>query len=513
MRLIQGDYFIKRDFAFYDSCVLAVLGPTIFNIYEVLRRFVWRSETTGPTKVRTLLKQGKLVARVRQRTIGEYLGLTRETINRSFRLMRDLGWVSKVEEGKSSGDASTFQLGEVILDSSGCKHEAFFADAWMQMLWESMVKGAKACFRGTEGFTEDLGLEEDEPEPDEGGDALGRKCVRNLHPDRRTEMVRDFLFQRGVAVGEEPPCDPDDTGVCGPRHRGMTLTAQPPHPPVMPASHNRIENYTPSECSDLSREEGNCEARGPLAPLALAASPDPHDPHAPDPHDPHAPTTVVEDSAADVGASKESSDNPSDHVVVPFPQATQDFVTRLRKANQAEARSSGEQRMREKRTKEEKAKNLLGGDGKLSRKVMAGLETLWLKGFSKTFPGLKTMPWGPPEKHMIEKLVLGPNGKHGYGEEVVGLSLKYVLLEWVGIKNRFLKGNGLAPSISFLYHHHGTLCIEAQRWIELLKRMQEYEAWNQQHPGTPAPSALTMGYAQASDELDALRGLAKRAAP
>lgn len=285
-----------------------------------------------------------------------------------------------------------------------------------------------------------------------------------------------------------------------------TLQQNSSHPTgtILPLSKRVIE-----ATQETSQVEGAAGAS-----LTADATPDPHP--AADPAGP----TAVKIPPETVGAGGESSDASSVHVDAPREvwsrkALREKELARLRSANLLRDRQVGEQGMRQSRAKEEKLKNLKGRDGKLSKKVLGALEGLWLKGFATLFPGVKVIPWGPAERAQIEKLVLGHDlkGDKGYGEEVVRDSLKYVLVEWQGLKTRYLKGNGLAPSISFLFHHHATLCVEAQRWVGLFKIEREYEVWRQEHPAEfNSPPDLMQRYLTAKDELDELRGVKKAVA-
>lgn len=323
------------------------------------------------------------------------------------------------------------------------------------------------------------------------------------HPWIWDSSVQDDEADDGGKKGDHLPESAGPT--CQSEHTPLPREADPPC---------QIGQFS-KRIIEVNHEAGQIEGAA-LASLTADALAEPGSPPTP------LPPTAVESSADDVGSGGENSDTGEGNVHVDAPRLVwsrkavrEKELARLRSANLLGQRQSGEQSMREKRTTEEKVKNLRGRDGKLNRKVMAGLEKRWVKGFTTLFPGLKIIPWGPAEKKQIEKLVLGHDlkGDKGYGEEVVDASIKYVLLEWPGLKTRFLKGNGLAPSISFLFYHHATLCVEAQRWVSLFQVEREYEMWREQHPQEfHSPSDLMQRYLTAKDELDELRGLKKAAA-
>ena len=187
-------------------------------------------------------------------------------------------------------------------------------------------------------------------------------------------------------------------------------------------------------------------------------------------------------------------------------------VRRLSQAHQANQRASGEQGMAASRVQEERVKNLKGKDGKASvRAVLIEMEKVWHKGFAKLFPGVVTMPWGVPERKLLTNMMLGPEGKGGYGDEVVMNALKYVLLEWSALRARFFRGNGMAPSVGFLSKYHSLICVEAQRWVALMVEIKKYDAWKAANPTVfNPPPELAKAHTQALDDLESLRGLKKQ---
>lgn len=137
MQTLRGEYYLKRDFGFYDAGILPVVGFTLPWVYDVLRRFVWRSLQTGDPEMRALYSEGLLAAKVRQKVIGGYLGLSRQQICLYVSHLKALGWLRTVDL-KGTYGMSAYVLGEVLRDGMGRAHEVFYADAFLRDLWDGL---------------------------------------------------------------------------------------------------------------------------------------------------------------------------------------------------------------------------------------------------------------------------------------------------------------------------------------------------------------------------------------
>jgi len=144
MRARRSEQFICRDFELYDSGIIPVVGPMVLNVYEVLRRLVWRSDERGTSTSRRMFSEGLLAVVTKQSEVGEYLRISRQTTNKYIKTIVDLGWVRQqdVEEG------TAYVLGERVTDSNGDRHEVFYADAWMKATWEALDAAVKDRGRG-----------------------------------------------------------------------------------------------------------------------------------------------------------------------------------------------------------------------------------------------------------------------------------------------------------------------------------------------------------------------------
>ena len=158
MQTLRGEYYLKRDFGFYDAGILPVVGFTLPWVYDVLRRFVWRSLQTGDPEMRALYAEGLLAAKVRQQVIGAYLGMSRQTICSYVGQLRALGWLRSVEL-KSTYGMSAYVLGEVLRDGNGGAHEVFYADAFLRDLWDTLCTAAIEI-HGNGATPMDLAMEE-----------------------------------------------------------------------------------------------------------------------------------------------------------------------------------------------------------------------------------------------------------------------------------------------------------------------------------------------------------------
>ena len=144
----HGEYFIKRDFELYDYGVVGALNPVMLNLYELLRRFIWRSREHGGKHSRQALKKGLLAARLNRGKLAMYLNVSERTISRQMSELRSLGWVDVYEP--ELGGEFVYVLGQLTEDSKGRRHEAFYADAWLRELRVFMEKKARQAYQFAE---------------------------------------------------------------------------------------------------------------------------------------------------------------------------------------------------------------------------------------------------------------------------------------------------------------------------------------------------------------------------
>jgi len=84
----RQEFFIKRDFGFYDSGILGCAPLVIFEIYDILRRWVWRSLESGDPDSRKCFSEGYLATSMSQTEIAAALDRDRKTINSYIYLLK-----------------------------------------------------------------------------------------------------------------------------------------------------------------------------------------------------------------------------------------------------------------------------------------------------------------------------------------------------------------------------------------------------------------------------------------
>jgi len=173
MRTYSGEFYLRKDFGFIDLGIPAAVGIPTVAVYEVLRRYIWRSTTTGNGKARKAYQNGKLTSKVSQTNIGLLLGVCRQNVNKHIKTLKDMGWLDT--QGKD--DELVYILGERVLTSTGDKAEVFYADsccvAAATHVHDEAVKA------GLEGYS-------------------------NLPIPKRVEMVKDFLgMRKGRTVSQK----------------------------------------------------------------------------------------------------------------------------------------------------------------------------------------------------------------------------------------------------------------------------------------------------------------------
>ena len=344
MQTLRGEYFIKRDFGFYDTGILAVMGATIFNLYEVIRRFTWRSTERGDRAVRRLVSQGFVISRTSQAVLGKHLGISRVQTNKLIQQMKELGWLEVLELNK--GRTFAYKLGERVQDSSGRGHEIFYADAWMSEVF-GLLDAEANCRFGEQKHPED----EDSTEVDsveEYNRAL--QSIRRLTIEERIEFLKDRLTASQF------------TG-------GVNSTLQGGVNSSLPG--NRENSLKEENDIEVPREEGDF-------------SPDQEsDQPASGQEDPH--TSATEQTHS--------------------PLSQFDLDAAVARAGVAAKRRAEEQLTKSKR-KKQKAANLKGRPKTLSERAQLGkLQDVWLSGCQERWPDLDWGKWGKTERGQCRQLL------------------------------------------------------------------------------------------------------------
>lgn len=119
--------FVPVPFDIFSLGVAAVVHPRTLIVYLTLRRFIWRSVTTGNVTVQGLVLNGHLVARISQRRLARLVGLRRrQGVLPHLKKLVELGWVRKKP---IYGGGLAYIVGERRDD-----HQAFFVDDWLRPL-------------------------------------------------------------------------------------------------------------------------------------------------------------------------------------------------------------------------------------------------------------------------------------------------------------------------------------------------------------------------------------------
>jgi DNA-binding Lrp family transcriptional regulator len=446
MRVRRSEQFIIRDFEFYDSGVLAAYGPMLFDLYELLRRYVWRSDTKGAKVQRQLWRDGQLATLVSQSELGEQLNVSRQTVSKYLREMKALGWVKTEDLGDRE---LAYVLGERLPTSDGQRHEVFYADAWMRSIWEGLEQEAKA----------------------------EETTVRCLPIAHRIQFIRELAVVlsneltgpvnealQGVESQRDRPCKTSFTGGSESPTPSIENDSEIPGTEVAKNRRKEIQEEIgePSGAA-LSPESFSVSDQSPPVPL---------------------PGSNKEDfSAADRKQRLQSS--------VAGTAARTDAARDAKKARR-------EKRMREARTQESRSENLKGKGAARTPGIKA-MEKAWHSEWVEAFPSLAVAKWKGKEfgqcKQLMEK----------YDAFLVRTAIQYIVSCWSNIRTRVFKGRGTAPTMGTLLRMHDTFFPEAQKWVELRDAKSNYDAWFAKNPNNPyPPEELEKRYQAAQEGLKAL---------
>jgi len=436
-----SDQFIIRDFEFYDSGVLAAFHPMLFNLYEVLRRNIWRSDTKGTPSQRVIMKENLLATLVSQSDLGEQLNISRQTVSKYLREMKRLGWLYTIEAGDYE---LAYVLGERVNASVGGAHEVFFADGWMRDIWKRLVNE----------------VTEEWPE--------GTK-VRDLPIARRIEVIESLADQtpsvspalqevssqpdRGCKAG--PTWGTDDPEVGTRDTSGISGTELAKHREDIEKD---IENSSEDSASPRHSREPPSDQTKKIPPAPSLGS------------------NKENVSAADRKAALE----------------------KLQAETSERQKAAREKKMRKRRTREAKQDNLKGV-GAAKTPGITALEKVWYAEWAEAFPTLDAAKWSGKEfgqcKQLMEK----------YDAFLVKVAFEYIISCWPTVRDRVFKGRGTAPTLGTLLRLHDVFFPEAQKWVELRKAKDNYEHWFQKNPNNPyPPPELEKRYQDAQEGLKAL---------
>ena len=460
------EFYIRHDFSFFDSGLLALISPQILILYDLLRRFVWRADNHANPLVRTLRGEGKIVAMIRQGKLAETLGYSDTgTICRNLAVLKRLGWVQVETDLQTT--TTVYILGQVLRDGEGGKHEVFFADAILGDLVERLDAEAERQF-GPDASFQQLPYAERV--------TLAKKWVKGLDPEESvTEggMVKSTggvwgNAQRGdgekAVPNKKGPTDPKEGPEDNKRHRANP--GGPPAPQNPPAVESRVLGEygkvgvsAPSQTSELNPQ----------------STPRAH---------------------TQASASEPKTQTQTPPKVAPPPLAADVEALIARKAAEyksAATAQAGEQLHQEGIVARREGAAKGAGTSRVTQATLQALERLWRERMEVLRPGVAIAVWGVREKTHVAALV------KAYNAEVVAGLLRYVTgpSSWADINARLLKGKSTQPTISMIHGYHETLAAESQALAPVDELRAEVDRWYAEHPDEPLPSELAERYRKA----------------
>ena len=437
------EFYLRHDFAFYDCGILGVMPPVLFLLYDLLRRYVWRSIETADPEVRRLVSGGHLVARINQGTLAEMLGYDRrETVCRHLQRLVRLGWV-RVQQSENHGVAS-YVLGEVVEDSSGGRHEVFYADAFLQSLIETL---------------DDLATRT------HGAGA----SMRNLPLTERQDAVKAFIAHIDARYPtQDAPMSESAQGLCENAHEGYAL----------PVTQEIQGNYVPLR---RPKNTNDTEAPGGSAP---------HPPHAIQKN----PRGKAEGAKPENAVGRTATAQETEAGIPEgSPKAGGFDLARVAERYRNSQRKTASDTLREERTSTVRQENLKGRARSVAdRRVLAELESLWLRLLREQSPGVSFGAWGPKEKAIVSDLVVRYSDPSvpDCGRAVVETTLRHLVAKWPEINETLLKGRGSGPTIAFFHGFHERLTADAQKGAVRATVEREVDAWYAANPHRPLPDDL-----------------------
>lgn len=489
MRVLRDEFFIRKDFAFYDCGLAAVVHLSLIHTYDLIRRFTFRADAEDPVLAR-LKVHGHIVASVGQTKLAALAGVSRQTMNEHIAKLKKLGWVD-VHKHKDQNRNAYYVLGQMVSDSKHKQHEVFFADAWMNDLWEFLQERTQDEFGKTFEF-------------------------KNTEVEWRVQVVREFITAEEDSTEQNTGCNsktaeqnvacrPNPTGVVGVTRQ--TTSAKPD----TEEDNSQVENF------EVDKGEG------PVA--SLPSSPAPSDSGLDkEPTSQKFPgKSKVPWRVADEPTLSESGEYPSvlpppspipkwmqqspgiavgDGVQAgPVPKAMSgvhvdalptdstasaprnpDNLAAIVKQAGERGRKVAEQQLQKAKAREVKLASLGGKPIPVTRKrQLTSLENQWKELMDKRFPGTQIAGWEGKERGQVWNLV------EKYTGEIVEHALQYLVEQWDEIRTRMLKGRGGVPSVGFLLRFHDVLVIESQRWTEYRQVKKQVDDWYGGDPYKPNP--------------------------
>lgn len=516
MRTSPEEFYIIRDFGLYDSGLLGCMPAILFNVYEIIRRHVWRSETAGNPNWRRLFKDNKLASTVSQTEIGEALGRDRNTANEHIASLKKLGWL-RIIPGADHSAPATYVLGERTADSNGRAHEVFYADAWTMDLWAQLKQEAEA--QGDVGAKISVLTWEERREvcfqfiEKTSGLNFKKKTL-----EKRSKAIKEALefqeYSDSEEVHREPyrGCTENGDGVAPESEQGVhRKTGMTPGEGAPKTQHRSSKPPT----VDLSREveihkyrSDSPERESPRFAIPAGAAGDGSAPFLPD----SAENVISGDRSSFVGtrektrvlAYTKTHDNPPDDLPADarLARAAQvasgSALPALGRTNSTFKEKAEEARAKQAKAlqaKESKLRNFDASKPHEVRQVLKRLESIWSSESKQKF-GAAAGAWQIPDRKMAESLL------KSYTFDLMEKSMKYLIGNWDGLSKRMFKGNGgPVPTIGVLSRCHATIFPEAADYAELAMVLNEWNAWFSAHPDDDPPADLSRRFEEARPKL------------
>lgn len=481
MQTNRNEFYIKRDFAFYDSGILGCLPNVTFDVYEILRRWVWRSLETGDPVTRKLYAENKLATKMSQAEIADALDRDRKTINGHISGMKELGWIRVIPGGDH--EAATYVLGERVRDSSGRVHEVFFADAWMKTLWDRLEVAAEA----------------------EQGETWK---VTRMSWDRRRQVCQEYLSSpEGSGDGEaEPPSG--DTGeektepsslvpVSRKMDRGCPENGTPVGERCPEKSTQKEEKSSVPEASSKKRREEDLVQRAkrvhdhwdkPSRRSALST---------PRPANPDSGNSAA---AAPGRALRAESEGLSERLeglkavaegrmAAGLDPKGETYLAKQDRAHEAAKRKAEAVAAKRNRKSE---------DDQAIKEAHGYLRRVWE---AETASAGTVSFFGPKEYEQVDALL------PIYTQAQLASMIFYAVRSWGSLRKRVLKSDTSVLTFTFIWRFHALLMAEAQDFEKLEQVHREWKEWFERNPNDFPPQDLSDRHEAALPKLKAL-GLA-----
>lgn len=451
MQTYRGEYYLKKDFGFIDLGIPAAVGMAAVGVYEVLRRFVWRSATTGNGVSRRAYSKGRLVSKISQTNIATYVGVSRKHVCKQIAILREIGWIET--EGKD--DEIIYVLGERVLDDTGGVHEVFYADA--------LCRAVADHVRG------DL-------------EAQGKEKITEIPIGERIESVKTFF---GVSRGPGGSVSVTKEGVSPMVTGGVTNGDSDPGgvSPMVTEKKRTLREREEREEETLEREP----LRGVSQDGAPASFTDTR-------------TLGEIEHSRSAPAENGNGDDTSKKAVPPSTWSKEErlqFVQRVKEEARAGSKAQKEANRKRDAAKARRIRNFDGNEvEKKDKEVKRFLEKAWISAYAEAFPEEEVGAWDGRIRGQTMQLVkLYDVGK-------VEAGLRYIALHWSTLRTRF-KAKG-KPSVGFLHRFHDALIPEAAQFASVFALKEEWDAWWHENPDEDPPEELEQRFRKHSKDMESL---------